>query len=233
MIPVEAASNSAKANATDSTGQQLGHLAKLPREVRDLIYVAFCGHQSVLVTERSSDVPGRAPKFFCSKTVIYKYGCRFAGRPFKINYLLVSRQFSMEVAHILFSTNHFRFAKPVSLEAFGLVVPEKHKSLVSSVELIWLLSIDETAWACALDSARTLLQMPNLQYIRLEMYGPFASYDETGRIIEQLWKSVTFPNLKLATIEIIYSTNATLQPKVVQEPLRFLDSISRLLAGDV
>jgi len=93
-----------------SVEASLGHLCKLPRELRDQIYLDICEEQNIIM-ERYRTSPPWKTRYFVDKRSPKEQ----AHYSVLLNLLLVLRQFSNEVALILYWKRQFRFNNPRDL----------------------------------------------------------------------------------------------------------------------
>ena len=186
-----------------SVEASLGHLSKLPRELRDQIYLDICGDQDV-TPERQRNGPLWSTTLF--------YGIRTPMEQARysafLDLLLVSRQVSDEVAVTLYSKRQFRFNSPSDLwhiDRFG----KKQQHLLTSVLLYLEFSANRSAsWTDYLKPAKSLLRLQGVKTITVIISeGNKASfrkpYREAVRYSEDLSKSKALPALESATISVV------------------------------
>lgn len=121
----------------------LGRLSVLPRELRDQIYSYLYGGWSILSRATSGantqmiTHPEPGP-LSITITPVFINDDLESTRPRPkaiVDSLLVSRRYSEEVAHILYSTNWFIFERPGVLESFLDQIAEGHRHSITKVQL--------------------------------------------------------------------------------------------------
>lgn len=228
-----------------TTGQafrpELGRFGSLPRELRDQIYSYLYGGWSVhsrlsdggypylMTNSYRESISNGMPLTFINDDTDYT-------RPWPnpvVDSLLVSRRFSEEVAHILYSTNCFRFRGPGLLALFLDQIAEEHRQQITKVYLecgkISDFATSRPWWQCTM---QTLVQLPGIKYLKItSMAQPWPPYDEycdvCDRVVE-VRKSKVFPKLEQAVISGCY---CGVEDHRVLE--LYLEGMQRFLVGDL
>ena len=174
----------------------------LPLEVREQIYTYLCGNRVIHI------------EVCLPKNVWCYLGARTEkGRPIDgiEAMLLISRQVTREVTHVLYSTNQFCFHSAPELRLFNDRIPIRHLASVRSIKLELLLRYLPEEWTSDVDSKCSISQlaprMPNLVDICLNLnlvegyMLRLTRQKPPSRVLRETVESSTvFPNLKQGTV---------------------------------
>lgn len=123
-----------------------------------------------------------------------------------VDSLLVSRRFSEEVAHTLYSTTQFIFKGPDPLQLFLDQIAEGHRHNITKVYLIYRRFLDFGANRSIWE--KQLLRLQGIKYLTIPstVVGPtfYDGLDHVGDRVVEIRDSKLFPKLELATIRWCY-----------------------------
>jgi len=214
---------------------ELGRFGVLPRELRDQIYSYLYGGWHIDIKHVVSDDGDQYEMFPIDvRSKFVNDGCGSI-RTYPndiVDSLLVSRRFSEEVAHTLYSTNCFEFNMPESLQLFVDQIPARHRECITKVSLsrVELRFFDNWRlyWR---DRLRALLSLHGIKYLTifsiLGASGGLHRSHVVGERSVEMRESKLFPKLEHANVRCCYYIK---QFRTVAEI--HLEEVQKFLAGD-
>jgi hypothetical protein len=185
----------------------LGLLGKLPRELRDEIYLDLCGEQGTTMESNKNGFQWKAIPFAGRRSTTEQV--RYSAL---LDLLLVARQFSDEVAVMLYSNRQFQFSCPEDLWHIDHLGGKQRYSITNVLLFLSSNELRSTSWTDCLNPVKLLLHLQGVKTITIitSEANLASSYlrsnvpsRETFRFSEKLSNSKALPALESATINMV------------------------------